>query len=237
MNLAAISGYFSVSFLAGTIKGPMIWISFIIFGTGMMVQAFRLLRTTRKQEIPKWFDTSQHKLFNASLLNRIRFLINYYRYTVWGRNMCLTITSLVFHLCLFLTPIFLLSHNVLLENRIYICLPSFDEKISDAMTVLVIFTVLIFFLRRIVIKRVRVISTKSDFLFLFISAAPFLTGFMAFHNIYDYHAMLLLHILSAEIMLIVVPFSKLLHMAFFGVTRFLIVNEHSLGKPHRIWNY
>jgi len=45
----------------------------------------------------------------------------------------------------------------------------------------------VFFLfRRISLKMVRAISGIDDYLILFIAAAPFLTGILAFYQIYDY---------------------------------------------------
>jgi hypothetical protein len=67
--------------------------------------------------------------------------------------------------------------------------------------------------------------------------APFLTGFLAHEAIYDYNILIFLHILSAEILLILIPFSKFFHMVFFFIGRFLVINEHSLGTPNRSWQF
>jgi hypothetical protein len=44
-----------------------------------------------------------------------------------------------------------------------------------------------------------------------------------------------LHILSGEAMLITLPFTKLGHMLFFFLYRFLIGNEYSFAKGARAW--
>jgi nitrate reductase gamma subunit len=57
-------------------------------------------------------------------------------------------------------------------------------------------------------------------LILAIAAAPFITGFFAFHQIgLPYRPMLMLHMLLGEIMLIAVPFTRLSHMLYFWLTR------------------
>jgi nitrate reductase gamma subunit len=45
-----------------------------------------------------------------------------------------------------------------------------------------------------------------------------------------------LHILAGELMLIVMPFTKLGHMVFFFFIRILIGNEYSFGKGKRVWS-
>ena len=49
--------------------------------------------------------------------------------------------------------------------------------------------------------------------------------------------MVTLHILSAEILLVMIPFSRFSHMIFFVVSRFLIVGEHSRKSARRVWRY
>jgi hypothetical protein len=44
-----------------------------------------------------------------------------------------------------------------------------------------------------------------------------------------------LHILSGEIMLIALPFTKLGHMLFFFLYRFLIGSEYSFVRGTRTW--
>ena len=51
---------------------------------------------------------------------------------------------------------------------------------------------------RIIIPRVQSISTPYDYLLLFITAAPFLTGFFAYHQWFDYKTVITLHILAEE---------------------------------------
>jgi hypothetical protein len=46
---------------------------------------------------------------------------------------------------------------------------------------------------------------------------------------------MILHMLFGELMLITIPFTKLIHMIFFFLNRFLIVNEHTLGKGSRVY--
>jgi len=105
------------------------------------------------------------------------------------------------------------------------------------MTMIVLVCGLVFFMRRLLLRRVRIISTGYDFILLFVAIAPFLTGFLAYHHVFNYNMMIILHILSGELILVMIPFSKFFHMVFFFISRFMIISEHSLGNPKRSWQY
>jgi nitrate reductase gamma subunit len=43
------------------------------------------------------------------------------------------------------------------------------------------------------------------------------------------------HILAGEVLLMTIPFTKLGHMLFFFLYRFLIGNEYSFARGERTW--
>ena len=74
-------------------------------------------------------------------------------------------------------------------------------------------------LRRIALPQVRILTSAYDLLLLAIAVAPFLTGFLAYHQVGDYKFWLILHILCGEIMLIAIPLTKLSHFLMFFLSR------------------
>ncbi|MCD6584161.1 MAG: hypothetical protein J7K96_00190 [Desulfobacteraceae bacterium] len=234
MNMTIFSNTVFLDF----IKGPMVWLSFIIFGLGLIVQTIRLLKLTRIKEARRFApDAAIVPQTDLSKWERFTRYFAFLRITVLGANACLVLVSFIFHVCLVITPIFVLGHNVLLDTSFGISLVSFPEQISDILTKFVIAGGLLFFMRRLFLRRVRMISTVNDFILLFVAVAPFLTGFLAYHHIFNYNIMIVLHILCGELMLMLIPFSKFFHMVFFFISRFMIVSEHSLGSPKRSWQY
>jgi hypothetical protein len=87
---------------------------------------------------------------------------------------------------------FVLAHNLLLDLSWGISLPSLPEKVADRLTLLVILGGGFFLCRRLGLKRVRSISGVQDFLMLFIATVPFVTGYLAYHQIFDYKTMAIL---------------------------------------------
>jgi len=103
------------------------------------------------------------------------------------------------------------------------------------MTLLVIVTSVIFFMRRIFAPEVRFVTSSNDLLILAISFFPFLTGFLAYHSLLlPYKAMLILHILFGEAMLIAIPFTRLAHMFYFFMTR-AFMGSQAAGWGGKDW--
>ena len=131
----------------------------------------------------------------------------------------------------------MLAHNILLEEFFGFGFFSFSQSTSHTLTGIVLACGLFFGLRRLILRRVRAITSFYDFVVLGLVVAPFLTGFLAHQTAFNYNIMILLHILSAEVLLMLIPFSKFFHMVFFFIGRFMIINEHSLGTPTRSWQF
>ena len=52
-----------------------------------------------------------------------------------------------------------------------------------------------------------------------VAVAPFITGFLADQQFYNYRFWLILHILSGHLMLMAIPFTKLSHFLLFFLSR------------------
>ena len=196
------------------IKGPLVWVSFIIFIGGSIYRVVSLLYRARKAKVIYTYLSVRYSL--RSIFHWIiPFASTHMRKRPW-----ITIISFLFHICLVLTPLFLLSHNMLLRDSWNIRWWTLPERTADAMALIVIFSALFFLLRRLISPEVRFVTFLSDYTLLAIATSPFITGFLAFHQLFfDYDIMVTLHILLGEIMLIAIPFTRLSHMLFFWLTR------------------
>ncbi|MFC1853892.1 nitrate reductase, partial [candidate division CSSED10-310 bacterium] len=78
-------------------------------------------------------------------------------------------------------------------------------------------------------------TTMSDIILLLVVVLPFITGFIAHHQWLAYQTMLTLHVLCGEIMLIVIPFTRLSHMLYFFFTRAFMGCEFGAIRNARDW--
>jgi len=196
------------------VKGPMVWVTFIIFIGGSLYRAITLLQGAKKAKV-----IFPYMSLKYSLRSTLHWIIPFAS-TNMRKHPWLTSISFLFHICLILTPIFLYAHNMLWRESWNIRWWTLPEGIADIMTLTVIFCSLFFLLRRLLSQEVRFLTFSSDYFLLFIVTAPFITGFMAFHQLFfDYDLMVTVHILSGELMLMAIPFTRLIHMLFFWLTR------------------
>jgi nitrate reductase gamma subunit len=78
-------------------------------------------------------------------------------------------------------------------------------------------------IRRMIHPVMRLITTTDDYLSLIIIIAAMVTGLMASAHIGPrYETMLAVHFLSVELLFIWIPFSKLVHMIFWLLSRYRI---------------
>ena len=220
------------------IRGPLLWISFVIFFAGIIYRVIQLFMITRKKETPAYTKKQSKKLDpKITYTEEQKYdLLLRFQNSLLGKNPVMAIVSFIFHSCLFIAPIFAAGHSLSLYESWGISFISLPDKFIDLLTIIVLACVLFFLICRIVIPRVKSISTPYDYLLFFISAAPFITGFYAYHHYFDYKTIITLHIAFGELMLIVMPFTKLGHMVFFFFVRILIGGEHSFGKGKRAWS-
>ncbi len=144
------------------------------------------------------------------------------------QNPVLGAVTFIFHLCVLVTPVFLLAHIVLIYESWQIQWVSLPDTAADIMTVIVIAGTLYFAGRRLFRQDVRAVTDFSDWALLIVINGIFLTGLLAFHHWGPYRPLLITHILLGEILLLMIPFTKLMHMVLFFFTRGYLGAEYEI---------
>jgi nitrate reductase gamma subunit len=215
------------------IRGQLVSISFVVFILGLIFQLIQFFRLTKKRE---WiYPPGEIKREKKTAGRWVAFCFASLNGTLWKTDPLMTIVTSVFHVFLILVPVFLLGHNILLNQSWGPHLWSLPESLTDVLTLIVLICVAFFLGRRLFLARVRVITSVYDYVILLIALAPFLTGYLAYHQWFHYETVMTVHILAGEVMLIALPFTKLGHMVFFFLYRFLIGNEYSFARGERTW--
>lgn len=221
------------------LRGPMVWISLLLFVVGMVIQGIRFYRMTRGRDPvflpPPGGIVKKREKRLARVIRRLDDLLAYLKKSVLGSHPLMTVTTLIFHVFLIITPLLVLGHNTLMRESWGFGLLSLPEVLTDLMTIVVILCTMVFLCRRLFVRRVRAITSLYDIFVLLVTMAPFVTGFMAYRQLFDYKTVLLIHIVSGELMLILIPFSRLGHALFFFLYRFTMGSEYSFGQGRRAW--
>ncbi len=214
------------SFLAG----PALWATFIIFFGGFIFRIIHLYRLSQKKDQVFY----NHADFKWGFKSIVQWLIP------WGstsmrQQPVFTFMVFVFHVTLLTVPLFLNAHNILWDESWGISLWSLPNPVIDAMTISLLVTIIFFVIRRLVRREVRIITGTWDYILLGLTAAPFLTGLLAYHQVGPYKIMMILHLLTAHLILILIPFTKLAHMILFFFSRAFIGFELGGRRGARSW--
>lgn len=220
----------SMNSLYAFLTGPALWITFIIFIGGLILRLAYLFGLSRERDRVFY----NHMSPSWAMKSILHWLIP------WGSvslrlQPIFSLVFFVFHVCLLGVPLFLLAHNMLWEEAFGFGLWSLPDVWADILTVILIGCAVFLFVRRLVRPEVRILTTLWDYTVLVLTTLPFVTGFLAYHQWGQYEIMLLLHVLFAEILLIVIPFSKLGHIILFFLTRAFIGFEMGSRRGARPW--
>ena len=204
------------------LRGPLAWIALSICLGGTAARLILLLAGAKKIERlhPAKSLSGGIKSMGRGL---IPFGLHYMREHPW-----FVLATFVFHLCVLVTPLFLLAHIVLVYESWRIQWVSLPDGLADIMTLVVVAGALFFAARRLIVKEVRRLSGTADWALLLVIVGVFVTGMMACHHWGPYRTMLITHILTGELLLVLIPFSKLVHMILFFFTRGYLGAEYEI---------
>jgi nitrate reductase gamma subunit len=210
--------------------GPLVWVAFIIFIGGSLFRLIHLLLLVHRKE--KFIYTYMSLKFS---LRSILHWLTPFGTANWRLHPWLTIVTFAFHICLVLTPIFLLAHIVLWDEAWNVRWWALPDGLAIVMTLIVIGGCLFFFIRRRVTPEVAYVTAASDYAILLLTVAPFVTGLIAYFQWFDVRLFTLLHVLTGEAMLIAVPFTRISHMLFAPLTRAYMGSEFGGIRHARDW--
>jgi Pyruvate/2-oxoacid:ferredoxin oxidoreductase delta subunit len=189
---------------ASFVEGPLLWIVFILLLVAVIARlgffAYRIV-TTSSEKNPRL-------TYNLSIFGR--FLLPFHKGIT--KKPLYALLRYVFHICLFVVPIWFSGHIVLWsESRFEWDWTPLPEAWADWMTLLLLAFAAYFLLRRILFAKIRPESTASDYVLILLVALPFLSGYFLTHATLDEIAFFddhiqTIHVLSGAAMIVMAAF-------------------------------
>jgi nitrate reductase gamma subunit len=145
--------------------------------------------------------------------------------SAFTRRPVYSVISILFHIGLILVPIFLLAHVQLWQDSIGISWWSLPDFWADFLTLLTIGGGLALLLGRIGSKGARLLSRRQDYLWPPLLILPFITGYFCANTALapqTYRIMMLIHVLTGELILVLLPFTKIAHCVLVPFSQFII---------------
>lgn len=202
-------------------KGPLFAITFLVMVLGLARQAglqiYHLVvkKGRRLREVP-WSSMAKETLTWAVPVRHIE-----------PGTGIFSSASFLMHIGVILVPLFLVDHIVLWTGFLGVNLPYLGKVSADALTLLTIACGFLLLIYRAFVTRHRMVSQPSDYVLLVLVLLPFVSGYMASHpgvSPFPWEAMMLTHLLSAELLFLLMPFTKLAHTVLFFFDRISAVH-------------
>jgi nitrate reductase gamma subunit len=135
-----------------------------------------------------------------------------------------SVTSIVFHIAILLVPVFLAGHIVLWARGLGVSWPAIPHEAADVLTIIAIVTAVALLIQRVGSGASRSLSRFQDYALPPLIAVPFVTGFLVMHpasNPFSYEAALFVHVMSANLIFVLMPITKLSHAALLPSVQFV----------------
>lgn len=133
-----------------------------------------------------------------------------------------SVVSFLFHIGIIMVPLLLADHIALWEGLLGFDLPAIGSGLADFLTLFTVACLVVLLGFRTFLRRLRAMSMRSDYILLVLILIPFASGYLASHpgvNPFPWNVMMLTHLLSAELLFVLVPFTKLAHIVLFFFDR------------------
>ena len=130
------------------------------------------------------------------------------------------IAGYVFHLGLLLAIFFFVPHIAFFRSVTGLAWPGLPTALTDAAVVAAMVALGALLAHRLTNPVKRMLSGAGDYAAWAATMLPLLTGYLAYHHLLlEYTLMLALHLFSVELLLVLLPFTKLFHTFSLFVSR------------------
>ncbi len=195
-------------------RGPGLQIALAVFVVGVAIRLLEMWLLGRKPDLSEargsalgggWRTFFTRSLPMAGALKRapLVFLGGY-----------------VFHVGFFVTFLFYAPHILFLRGATGYTWPALPAYLIDVIGLVSIAALVALLVHRVTDPVRRFLSRAGDYVAWIATFLPLLTGYFAYHRLLtDYTTMLALHVLSFELLLVLIPLTKLMHTFTFVVAR------------------
>lgn len=210
-------------------RGPLVWIAFAIFIAGSIYRVVATIQYAKKDKV-----VLPYMKWKFGLRSIMHWTVPFA-----SRNMrmrpAFVVLSFLFHISLLLVPILTIGHVASWKESWNISWWTLPDGLSKVMSFIVLIGGITFVLRRIANPTVRFVSSVGDFILVIVVLAPFVTGLLAYYQIFTYQIIIIVHMWSGALWLAMIPFTRIAHMLYFPLTRAYMGCEFGYVRNSKDW--
>ena len=189
------------------IRGPALQIATVIFVLGAVVRIVEILLLGRKKNLAEARGSAVagglRTIFSRSIPDR----------GTLQRSTFNVVAGYIFHIGFFVVLFLFAPHILLFKDVTGLSWPSLPTPIVDATAVVTMIALLAVLVHRLLDPVMRFLSRFQDYLVWLVTILPVVTGYLAFHrvDVAPPPTLIMVHILSVELLMVIFPFTKLMH--------------------------
>ncbi len=202
-------------------RGPLFRLTFAFMILGLA----RSVILTVWNIIQAWREAGDRSLpFGDVVVQTVKWLLPFG--TLFQTRPVYSFISVFFHIGLLITPIFLYAHVQLLGGTLGFTWPTLPHNVAHILTALTIVTAILLVLGRVLVRQSSFLSRKQDILWPPLLAVPFATGLACAWIALPpavYQWSMLIHVLSGELIFVLIPFTKIAHCVLLPFSQLISV--------------
>ncbi len=196
------------------VRGPGFQIATIIFAAGIILRVIEILMLGRKANLAEAKGSAMSSGLRTIITRSVPDA------STFKRSAFSVTAGYIFHIGLFVVIFLFAPHILFFKDVIHISWPSLPSTVIDATAVITIIAMVAVLIHRLRDPVKRFLSNFDDYLGWFVTILPLITGYIAFHRVgLPAPTLIAIHLLSIELLMIVIPFTKLMHMFTFTMAR------------------
>jgi nitrate reductase gamma subunit len=188
------------------VRGPGFQIATIIFALGIVLRLVEIVMLGRKTNLAEAKGSEMSSGLRTIVTRTVPDAATF------KRSAFTLTTGYIFHIGLFIVIFLYAPHMLLFKDILGFGWPALPSTVIDAVTVVTIIALVAVLVHRLKDPVKRFLSNFDDYLGWFVTILPLVTGYIAFHRVgMPAPTLIAIHILSVELLMIVFPFTKLMH--------------------------
>lgn len=195
-------------------RGSALDWAMMLFVAGVVLRLFEIFGLGRKADLAKprtagpgsgWRTIAMRSMPKADTLKR---------------DAVTYVSGYTFHIGLLVSIFFFAPHIEFFRSLAGFRWPGLPSALVDALVVIAMVALCVSLAHRLSSPVKRMLSGISDYAAWAMTLLPLLTGYLAYHHLLlEYTLMLALHLFSIELLLVLLPFTKLFHAFSIFISR------------------
>ena len=201
-------------------RGPFFKVALLVFVGGMTYRLIRVLLLGWPRDRVKSRGSKTVGVVKSYLKGFLVLPFVPWVKRTFGRNALTYIAGGLFHLALIGVVLFSTPHMLVWKSLLGFGWPTLPIPVTDWLAAIGIVSLVVLLINRLTHPVLKLITKAPVWLNWALVFLPFVTGYMMTHHIgFRYEVLYALHMITVDVLLIWIPFSRISHFLFYFFSR------------------